>query len=114
VLAAAAFSFNRGGAETIIYSNATPGLYYIGVKCESLQGAEYGLLADVSLESFAQTDSLGNEILRGFPRLPLSLRNSRHSRRGTRVLRHSGHNAAAPGDLTNTIDYSVWPTCRPR
>jgi subtilisin-like proprotein convertase family protein len=67
VLAAADISFNRGGAETIIYSNAAPGLYYIGVKCESLQGAEYGFLADVSLEPFAQTDPLGNEILRGFP-----------------------------------------------
>ncbi len=67
VLAAADFSRGRGGNETIIYSNAAPGVYYAGVKCESSQGADYGFLADVSQESFTQADSLGNEILRGFP-----------------------------------------------
>jgi len=67
VLVSADVSLGRSGAETIIYSNATPGLYYIGVKSESLQGAEYGLLADTSLEPFAQADAQGNESLRGFP-----------------------------------------------
>jgi subtilisin family serine protease/subtilisin-like proprotein convertase family protein len=67
VLAAADMSLGRRGAEIIIYSNATPGVYYVGVKCESLQGAEYGLVADVSQQPFAQIDSQGNELLRGFP-----------------------------------------------
>jgi hypothetical protein len=67
VLAAADMSLGRGGSETIVYSNATPGVYYIGIKCESLQGAQYGFLADVSQQPFAQIDSIGNEILRGFP-----------------------------------------------
>jgi subtilisin-like proprotein convertase family protein len=66
-LAAADMSLGRAGPEMVIYSNATPGVYYLGVKCESLLGAEYGLLADTSLLPFAQTDSQGNEFLRGFP-----------------------------------------------
>ena len=66
-LAAADMSLGRGGQETIIYSNATPGLYYIGVKCESPAGAEFGLVADVSQQPFSSDDSLGNEVLRGFP-----------------------------------------------
>src|SRR4029077_16559844 len=42
VLAGAEMSLSRGGTETIVYSNATPGMYYIGVKSESQEAAEYG------------------------------------------------------------------------
>lgn len=66
-LSQADVSFGRGGSEVIIYSNAVSGVYYVGVKCESQQGADYGFLADVSDQPFAQTDSQGNELLRGFP-----------------------------------------------
>ena len=66
-LANADMSVARGGAQLIVYSNAAPGVYYVGVKCESLAGAQYGLVADVSLLPFAVDDPLGNEVLRGFP-----------------------------------------------
>lgn len=66
-LAAADMSLRRGGWQWICYSNAIPGVYYIAVKCESLSGAEYGLVADVSLAPFATADALGNELLRGLP-----------------------------------------------
>jgi subtilisin-like proprotein convertase family protein len=66
-LAAADVSLGRGGNETILYSNALPGVYYVGVKCESSKAAEYGLVADFSEEPFVQSDAVGNEILRGFP-----------------------------------------------
>ncbi|HWX22667.1 MAG TPA: S8 family serine peptidase [Candidatus Binatia bacterium] len=67
VLSAADFSVSRGGTEMLLYSNATPGPYYIGVKCESHQGAEYGFLALFSEQPFVQTDAQGNQLLSGVP-----------------------------------------------
>ena len=67
VLAAADMSLSRGANEAILYSNATPGLYYIGVKCESSEGTEYGLVVDLSQHPFVQVDGQGDELLRGFP-----------------------------------------------
>jgi subtilisin-like proprotein convertase family protein len=66
-LATADMSLGRGSAETILYSNAAPGVYYVGVKCESGQAAEFAFLADASLDPFASSDALGNQVLRGFP-----------------------------------------------
>src|SRR5581483_10415983 len=71
-IAAADMSLGRGGTETIVYSNATPGVYYVGVKCESTLGAEYGFVADTSLEPFVQTDPQGNQVLRGFPQTAMT------------------------------------------
>ena len=67
VIAAADKSLTRGGAETIAYSNATPGLYYVGVKSESQAGAEYGLLFLFTELPFSTSDTNGNQTLRGFP-----------------------------------------------
>jgi hypothetical protein len=64
---AAEKSLSRGGTETIVYSNATPGVYYVGVKSEDQQTAEYGFLGVFSLNPFAQEDAQGNQTLRGFP-----------------------------------------------
>jgi subtilisin-like proprotein convertase family protein len=71
-IAAADMSLGRGGTETLIYSNATPGVYYVGVKCESTLGAQYGFVADASLEPFVQSDPHGNQLLRGFPRTAMT------------------------------------------
>ena len=66
-LTSASKSLGRGGAETIVLSNALPGLYYIGVKAESGEAAECGFLGVFSELPFAQTDDQGNQFLRGFP-----------------------------------------------
>ncbi len=66
-LAAADRSAGRGGTETIAYSNAVAGVYYLGVKCESQEGAEYGFAAVASQTPFAQADAVGNQLLEGFP-----------------------------------------------
>jgi subtilisin family serine protease/subtilisin-like proprotein convertase family protein len=66
-IAAADKSIGRGGTETIVYSNATTGVYYIGVKSEDQQAAEYGFLGVFSLEPFGTRDQDGNLLLRGFP-----------------------------------------------
>jgi len=60
-------SLGRGGAEAIVYTNATPCVYYVGVKSESREAAQYGLIAMMSELPFSQTDSGGNVILRGVP-----------------------------------------------
>jgi subtilisin-like proprotein convertase family protein len=66
-IANADMSLGRGGSEAIIYSNATPGLYYIGVKCESQEAADFGFAALCSSLPFSQVDPLGNLLLRGSP-----------------------------------------------
>ncbi|HEY5911594.1 MAG TPA: S8 family serine peptidase [Verrucomicrobiae bacterium] len=66
-LAAADKSLGRGGCETIVYSNAVPGVYYIGVKCESAVGAQYTLMAVLSDTPFSEIDGTGNTGLRGLP-----------------------------------------------
>ena len=60
-------SLGRGGAEAIVYTNAAPGVYYIGVKSESQEAAQYGLIAMMSELPFSQMDSSGNLVLRGVP-----------------------------------------------
>jgi subtilisin family serine protease len=67
VLAAADASLGRGGTETIIYSNANAGPYYIAIKCESQMAAQFGLLAVFAQSPFATGDGLGNQLLSGFP-----------------------------------------------
>jgi subtilisin-like proprotein convertase family protein len=60
-------SLGRGGTETFVSTNATPGVYYVGVKAEDQQAAEYGFLGVFSLLPFADEDAQGNLRLRGFP-----------------------------------------------
>jgi subtilisin-like proprotein convertase family protein len=67
VVEAADKSLSRGGTETIVYSNATPGVYYIGVKSEDQQAAEYAFLGVLSQLPFGNTDTNGNQTLFGFP-----------------------------------------------
>jgi subtilisin-like proprotein convertase family protein len=66
-LAAADNSLARGVTQMIVYSNAGPGTYYVGVRCESSQGAAYGFAAVFGEQPFAQSDAEGNQLLRGFP-----------------------------------------------
>ncbi len=68
VIAAADKSLGRGGTETVVLSNAVPGVYYIGVKSEDQEAAEFGFLGVFSLNPFANQDKDGNLLLRGFPR----------------------------------------------
>lgn len=68
VIAAADKSIGRGGTETVVLSNAVPGIYYIGVKSEDQEAAEFGFLGVFSLNPFANQDKDGNLLLRGFPR----------------------------------------------
>jgi subtilisin-like proprotein convertase family protein len=59
-------SIGRGGTETIITSNAQPGaVYYVGVKSEDHEAAEYGFLGVFSLFPFGNQDSEGNWLIRG-------------------------------------------------
>jgi len=68
VIAASDRSVSRGGTELIVYSNATAGaIYYIGIKSEDQQSAEYSFLALASQNPFSMLDSNGNQVVRGFP-----------------------------------------------
>ncbi len=67
VVDAATKSLGRGGTETIVYSNATPGVYYIGVKSEDQQAAEYALVGVFSREPFGSSNTNGDLSLLGFP-----------------------------------------------
>ncbi len=67
VVAASTKSFSRGGSETIVFSNAVPGTYYIGVKSEDQMAAEYGLIGVFSRFPFGSSDDNGDQTLVGFP-----------------------------------------------
>jgi len=63
-------SRNRGGTEVVIFTNAAVALsevFYIGVKSEDQQSAEYGIAAFSTDVPFESTDPNGNRILRGVP-----------------------------------------------
>ena len=66
VIANATKSLSRGGTEMIIYSNALPDeVFYIGVKAEDQEAAEYGFAALFSENPFSQMGPDGQEYLHG-------------------------------------------------
>ena len=65
-LAAADKALGRRGTGVIIYSNVAPGaLYYVGVKAEDQEAAEYAFMGVFSLLPFGEQDQNGNWLLRG-------------------------------------------------
>jgi subtilisin-like proprotein convertase family protein len=61
-------SNGRGGTEFIVKSNATQGtIYYVGVKSEDQQSAEYSFLGVFSEFPPTTTDTNGNRYLLGLP-----------------------------------------------
>jgi subtilisin-like proprotein convertase family protein len=101
-------SLGRGGAEAIIYTNAFPCVYYIGVKSESQEAAQYGLIAMMSALPFSETDSSGNVILRGLP-APSPIPDGTPDRPGSGYVL-----AVAPGPIpvhrvivTNTLTHEM-------
>lgn len=69
-LANALTSTAPGGTEVIALTNAPVGediVYYIGVKAEDQQAAEFGFVTLSSDEPFETTDGNGNRVLRGLP-----------------------------------------------
>jgi subtilisin-like proprotein convertase family protein len=66
-VAAAYKSVGRGGTETVVLSNAVPGMYYVGVKSEDQEAAEYGFFGAFSQLPFSQSDSQGNLYCWGMP-----------------------------------------------
>ena len=68
VLASADKSVGRGGTEFVFYTNAPLGqVYYVGVKSEDQQGAEYAFIGLSSNIPFDQRDAFGNFIVQGQP-----------------------------------------------
>jgi subtilisin-like proprotein convertase family protein len=69
VLALADRSTNRGGTELVFYTNAAIGqIYYIGVKAEDQQGAEYGFVG-LSTDLPFDEDINGNRLIHVMPPL---------------------------------------------
>jgi subtilisin-like proprotein convertase family protein len=61
-------SQGRGGTEVIVLSNVAPAaVYYVGVKSEDQQAAEYNFLGIFSEQPFGVTDDEGNQYLLGLP-----------------------------------------------
>ncbi len=60
-------ALGRNGSETIILSNAIPAMYYVGVKAEDQQAAEYAFAGVFSRFPFSEEDALGNQTVYGFP-----------------------------------------------
>ena len=63
-------STSRGGTEVVVFTNAVVGtneIFYIGVKSEDQQAAEFGIVALSSDLPFDEEDENGNRVLRGLP-----------------------------------------------
>lgn len=67
VLAAADKVGKRGGTETIVYTNAVAGNYYVGVKAEDQMAAQYAIMGVFSRLPFSSSDDMGNQSLIGIP-----------------------------------------------
>jgi len=101
-------SLGRGGAEAIIYTNAAPCIYCIGIKSESQEAAQYGFIAMMSELPFSERDSSGNLVLRGVP-APAPIPDGTPERPGSAYVV-----AVAPGPfplhrviVTNTLTYEM-------
>ena len=58
-------SLGRGGTEFVVDTNSTAGqVYYVGVKSETAEAAEYGFLPVFSQQPFSQMQN-GNEVVNG-------------------------------------------------
>ena len=68
-------SLTRTGTEKVLLTNSAPGqTYYVGVKSEDQQGAQYALVGVALTNSFGQLDSIGNVTLTILaPALPTSI-----------------------------------------
>lgn len=66
VINSALKSRGRGGTESIVLTNAVGGVYYIGVKSEDHEAANYSLFTAFSLLPFGEEDDSG-VTLRGVP-----------------------------------------------
>jgi subtilisin-like proprotein convertase family protein len=61
-------STRRGGTEFLIFTNAEPGeFFYIGVKSEDQQGANFSIYAASSAAPFNSKDGNGNIVARAIP-----------------------------------------------
>ncbi|MEO6183213.1 MAG: proprotein convertase P-domain-containing protein, partial [Verrucomicrobiota bacterium] len=67
VIAASTKSRKRGGQELVVFTNAAAPVYYVGIKSEDQQAAEYSFFGVVSLTPFSQSDGNGNLILNAVP-----------------------------------------------
>ena len=66
VVDAADKSAGRGGSEFVIYDNSVVGdVYYVGIKSEDQQSAEFGFFSIFTDEDFANIDSEGNVTVNG-------------------------------------------------
>jgi len=66
VVAAADKSLGRGGTELIVYTNAQPDeVFYVGVKSEDQEAAEYAFAALFSQFPFSVVGTNGEEVIRG-------------------------------------------------
>ena len=66
ILQSAYRSLSSGGTETVTITNARPGAFYLGVKSEDQQSAEYSILGILSETPFSENQN-GNLLLHGFP-----------------------------------------------
>ncbi len=123
VVAAATKSVGRGGTETIVYSNASRNVYYLAVKSEDQQAAEYALLAVFSRNPFGNEDTNGVHLVGiptyltipdGSPALPgaanvLAISISSMMVRRVIVTNVVAHELIADllGNLSHGTDYSI-------
>ncbi len=105
-VAAADKSLGRYGTEFIVYSNSAIGtVYYIGVKSEDQQAANYGIFGTASEFPFNRRDPNGNQVLQCFP-LPAEIPDgSPEQPQGVTVICLAMSDIVQKVVVTNTISH---------
>ncbi|HEV2210049.1 MAG TPA: LamG-like jellyroll fold domain-containing protein [Verrucomicrobiae bacterium] len=120
-IAAADKSLGRGGTEYIYESNAAPGaVYYVGIKSEDQQSADYNFLGVFSLYPPSITDGSGNVYTRAWP-VPAGIPQGSASQPGgtnlvalviapiqiQRVIVTNSYYHTLPGNLVGTLNHGT-------
>ncbi|HEX3857718.1 MAG TPA: LamG-like jellyroll fold domain-containing protein [Verrucomicrobiae bacterium] len=100
-------SLSRGGIELVVDTNSTPGqIYYIGVKSEDQEAAEYAFVPVFTAQPFSQMNANGDETVFGVP-LPVNIPDGSPKHPGTGYVFALALQPVEVGNVvvTNTITH---------
>ena len=100
-------SLSRGGTEFVVDTNSTSGqIYYVGVKSETAEAAEYAFIPVFSATPFSQMNANGDETVFGVP-LPVNIPDGTPAHPGTGYVFALALQPVEVGNVivTNTITH---------
>ena len=100
-------SLTRGGVELVVDTNSTPGqIYYVGVKSEDQEAAEYAFVPVFTSTPFSQMNANGDETVNGVP-LPVNIPDGSPAHPGSGYVFALALQPVEVGNvvITNTVEH---------